>query len=159
MAKTKPDTDRADLERLVDHDISVDNQTEAGTLDMSDHGNFNIKNGYPLPNDFINPPFGDEKHLCVDLAGNYNKKWFQLLLERTHDRQQNPQPFPLGGREWRVYLDTWCDVPPEIIESLKKAVETHHSYNRKPQEVEVGIDHGHTTVERKRFNYDKIPSA
>ena len=159
MARTANKPTPIEMENMADKQVIIEDETEEGTLDMSDPGNFNIKHGKPLPAEFVNPPFGDERHLCVDIAGNYNNTWFQLNLERVHDRQQNPQPFPLGGREWRVHLDTWCHVPPEIIESLKKAVETHHSYNRKPQEVEVGVDHGHTTVERRRFSYEKIKSA
>ncbi|MBM3494133.1 MAG: hypothetical protein FJX72_07420, partial [Armatimonadetes bacterium] len=80
-------------------------------VDRSNRENFQIKPGKPLPEKFINPPCGDDGHLCVDMGNCYQPTWTQLLLYQQHEGQRNPQTFSLGAR-WKVPLEKWTDVPP-----------------------------------------------
>ena len=132
-------------------------------LDPQNRDNFNIQEGYALPEDFINPPLSTEDeenrdHLCLDRAGHYQKSWFQLRIDKIHDRQQDPVEFPLGTL-YLVPLDEWVDAPPEVIESLKSAVETRHEHNIKPGDVELGKQAVHKETKRRRFVWHSIPSA
>ncbi len=155
MAKSKGDLSAAENQRLAMADLDA---AEAAVLDANDRDNFNITMGKPIPPEFNNPPCGKEGHLCTDIAGNYAPTWYSLIIYRTHDYQQNPQPFPLE-RTWDIHLDTWCDVPPDVIESLKKAVETHHEVHRAPQDVERGIERPNKKTERRRFHSEHVKSA
>lgn len=149
----------ADEARMAEDEIMADLETiDKQKLDPSDPTNFNCVAGQQLPEGFVNPEKGERGHLCVDREGLYQPKWTQLYLERVHDRQQDPQSFPLGAR-YLVPLEEWVDAPPEILESLNSATETHHEFNAKPGDVLLGIPTEHKTIERRRFHWREIPSA
>lgn len=145
--------------RAVEEEIMADLETiDKQKLDPSDKTNFNCVAGQKLPEGFVNPPLGDRGHLCLDRGGLYQPTWVQLYLERVHDRQQDPQSFPLGAR-WQVPLEEWVDAPPEVIESLNSATETHHEFNAKPGDILLGRSTEHKTIERRRFHWREIASA
>lgn len=127
-------------------------------VDRSNRENFRIKAGSPLPEKFINPPCGDDGHLCVDRGGIYRPDWSQLMLFRLHEGQADPQTFPLGSR-WKVPLEKWVDVPPEVMVSLNDAVETHHRMDFMPGDILLGKPAVHSETKRRRFQYDSKPSA
>lgn len=99
--------------------------------------------GKPLPEDFINPPCGDDRHLCVDLNGNYRPDWKQLLLMRATDQQAQTQFIAYGTKrnvrvkdpktgetrieprinreKWYLRCDRWADVPPGVVRCLEDA--------------------------------------
>lgn len=131
---------------------------ELQKAEPSNPDGFNFEPGRPLPAGFENPPCGDPGHVCTDPAGNYQPDWVQLLLEKVHDRQQNPQPFNLGSR-YLVPLDTWVDAPPVIIESLLSAVEERHELNATEGQILLGVRPEHKVVKRKRFHWQSMPSA
>jgi len=136
---------------------------EEDKIDPTDRDNFNVKPGYPLPEGFENPPLSTEEneeygHLCLDRAGNYQPLWCQLRIDKIHDKQIDPQPFPLGTN-YQVPLDTWVDAPPEVIESLRSAVEVHHEHNIKPGDIELGRQATHKETKRRRFVWHSIKSA
>jgi len=132
-------------------------------LDPQNRDNFNIREGYPLPEGFENPPLSDEGneefgHLCIDRAGCYQPSWCQLRIDKIHDKQQDPVEFPLGSL-YTVPLDTWVDAPPEVIQSLKLAIETHHEHNIKPGDIALGKQAVHKKTSRRRFVWHMIKSA
>ena len=133
-------------------------EQDGDNVDRTNRENFQIKPGKALPEKFINKPCGDDGHLCVDGGGVYQPTWTQLMLYRMHEGQADPQPFPLGTT-WKVPLERWVDVPPEVIESLRSAVETHHSMDYKPGDVLLGRPAVHTETTRRRFNWESKPSA
>ena len=125
----------------------------------SPRGDFAIVENRPLPEGFVNPPCGEEGHLCLTHGKVYDPTWIQCRISSTHDKQRNPQTFSLLGNVYAVPLDTWCDVPPGVVESLKSAVETHHSYSASPGQINLGEEVEHKVIERKRFHYETIKSA
>ncbi len=127
--------------------------------DVTDPDNFNISPDRPLPEGFVNPPCGNVGHFCVDQRGYYQPDWFQLYIDKVHDRQQNPQPFNLAGQRVSVPLEMWVDVPPGVINALNDAIEVHHEHEAKPGDIVLGIPTKHITRERKRFHKDVLPSA
>lgn len=120
---------------------------------------FNIVAGQPLPEGFENPPPGEPGHFCLDNGRRYNPEWKSVYLRKVHDRQRNPQDFPLLGRTWLVPLEQWCDVPPEVVISLQDAVEERHNRNPRPQDIALGIPTPHTVTKTPRFFYDVRDSA
>jgi hypothetical protein len=129
---------------------------------MSDPMNFNITPGRKLPDGFVNPKSvngepGNPAHLCVDNSGAYRPDWFQIYIHKVHDRQEDPQIFPLGTN-WLVRLEHWSDVPPEIIESLRSAIEEHHVFDAQPGDIIAGVPTKHEVRSRRRFHWDQIPS-
>lgn len=120
---------------------------------------FNIIKGRPLPEGFENPPIGDPEHLCLDNGGLYDPTWVQVNILAAYDKQVNPQDFPLAGVTYQVSLDTWTDVPPGVLESLKSAVEVHHDYETKPGMIALGEHPQHRRISRQRFQYHWLPSA
>jgi hypothetical protein len=120
---------------------------------------FNFTTGQKLPEGYENPPCGDPKHRCVDQGGLYRPDWFQIKIERVYDRQTDPQDFPLMGVTYQVPLDEWVDAPPGVLESLKSAVEVHHSFNATPGMIALGQHPEHKKIERHRFVYRDLPSA
>jgi len=138
----------------------LEKEQEMG-LDPTHPDNFNIVPGKPLPEGFENPPCGEEGHFCLDTAGCYQPDWMQLYLERVYDKQIDPQVFPLSST-WLVYLETWVDVPPEVIESLRSAVETVHRTNVRPGVIPIGAPDGEIEMKshtRRRFHWRSYPSA
>jgi len=150
----KEQAPESDLEKSVMREL---NGQPASTLDPTDRSNFNLVKGKPIPDVFQNPPCGEDGHLCVDLGGNYQPDWYQLMIEKMYEHQEDPQPFPLGTL-YSVNLDAWTDVPPEIIESLKSAVEEHHSMNATAGQIVLGQHPERTTFKRKRFVYHAMKS-
>ncbi len=150
------------LEDDILKDIDLDDQTK-GEVDLSGaadspHEEFKIKIGKKLPDEFENAPCGSEDHLCVDPANQYQPDWVQLYIQSTHDHQQNPQIFP-GARQYSVVLDTWVDVPPRIVESLRSAVEVHHTKNVTDNQIALGQHSEHKKIKRNRFVWQTMPSA
>ena len=144
-----------ELERLALADSEV---AEEAALDPSHPGNFNIAKGMKLPEEFENPPCGEEGHFCLDQGGFYNPTWTQLMIEKIYDKQVDPQVFPLSSR-WLIPLDKWVDAPPEVIESLRSAVEIQHRSNVRPGEIILGQEIENTQIERRRFVWRSIQSA
>jgi hypothetical protein len=133
-------------------------EQDGDNVDRGNRENFRIKAGSPLPEKFINPPCGEDGHLCVDQGGVYRPDWSQLMLFRLHEGQADPQTFPLGSR-WRVPLEKWVDVPPEVMVSLGDAVETHHRMDFMPGDILLGKPAVHSETKRRRFQYDTKRSA
>jgi hypothetical protein len=134
------------------------NADKVEEMSRRDRKNFNIRHGAKLPEKFINGEPGSTDHLCADGAGIYRKDWFQVIIYSQYPGQANPQEFHLGAL-WKVPLDTWVDVPPEIIESLNSAVETHHNMDFKPGDIIAGKPAVDVVTTRRRFVWDRIPSA
>ncbi len=120
---------------------------------------FVFKDGQPLPEGFVNPPKGSVGHKCLDPQGVYRKSWHQLKLARIFDHQQDPQFFGCGDQAYNVPLDVWVDVPPEIINVLADAVETHHEQIVTPESLLLGRRPTHITRSRSRFMYQSLASA
>jgi hypothetical protein len=133
-------------------------EQDGDNVDRGNRENFRIKAGSKLPEKFINPPCGDDNHLCVDMGGVYRPDWSQLMLFRLHEGQADPQTFPLGSR-WKVPLEKWVDVPPEVMVSLGDAVETHHRMDFMPGDILLGKPATHSETNRRRFQYDTKRSA
>lgn len=133
-------------------------QKDADDIDRRNRSNFRIRDGAVLPEKFINGDPGEDDHLCVDNAGIYHKDWFQVYIIEQHEGQENPQPFYLGSII-RVPLEKWVDVPPEVIQSLKDAVEIHHRLDFKPGDIVAGRPAVHEQTTRRRFNWDHKRSA
>lgn len=131
---------------------------DGDVIDRSDRRNFTIRAGARLPEKFINPPCGEEGHLCVDQGGLYRPDWCQLYIHKQHEGQRNPQPFPLGTI-WLVGLNKWTDVPPEVIESLRSAVETRHEMDFTPGDVQLGKETEHKQYNIPRFFWEHKKSA
>jgi hypothetical protein len=133
-------------------------EQDGDNVDRGNRENFRIKAGSKLPEKFVNPPCGDDNHLCVDMGGVYHPDWSQLMLFRLHEGQADPQTFPLGSR-WKVPLEKWVDVPPEVMVSLGDAVETHHRMDFMPGDIMLGKPATHSETTRRRFQYDTKRSA
>lgn len=133
-------------------------EQDGDNVDRGNRENFRIKAGSKLPEKFVNPPCGDDNHLCVDMGGVYRPDWSQLMLFRLHEGQADPQTFPLGSR-WKVPLEKWVDVPPEVMVSLGDAVETHHRMDFMPGDILLGKPATHSETSRRRFQYDHKRSA
>lgn len=127
--------------------------------DVTDPDNFNISPDRPLPEGFVNPPCGEPGHFCVDNRGFYQPDWWQLHIDKVHDKQANPQAFNLAGQIVRVPLETWVDVHPAVIIALQDAVEVFHEHEAKAGDIIAGIPTVHKETKRKRFHWDKYPSA
>lgn len=148
-------TSAKENEEAILADLEKETELE---LDPTHPDNFNIVHGRPLPEGFENPPKGDPGHFCLDRGGYYMSDWVQIEIQSVHDKQTDPQLFPLSST-WAVPLDTWCDVPPEVLESLVSAVETRHTSTAKPGTIDVGEEIVMTSKQRKRFAWSMMPSA
>jgi len=118
-----------------------------------------IKPGKPLPEDFVNPPLGEDGHLCLDPAGNYRPAWKCVKIHKTGDHLPKYQFFNFNGSKWNVQVGVWADVPPGIVTCLDDAVTD-------VIEMDVGSatarqqDFVETVVERiPRFSYTVKNSA
>ena len=131
-----------------------------GREPVEEHDDFLFVADRPLPEGFVNPPPGKEGHRCVEFkTGHYKPDWTCIRINKIHENQADPQAFPLAGRTWLVPLDEWCDVPPEVIESLRSAVETHHSQVIRPQDVLLGRAPEIKSTDRRRFVWEMEKSA
>lgn len=117
-----------------------------------------VEKGKRLPEDFVNPPLGDRKHLCLDLQGRYAPHWSQVQIVKG-DLVGGSQFFNSAGRKKRLKVGVWGDCPPEVVEMLQDTV---------VEEMEMDIDaanplvtdHVATVVNTiPRFNVRVIPSA
>lgn len=133
-------------------------QEALAELDPNNPDNFNIVAGKPIPSGFKNPEPGQVGRFCLDLEGNYNPRWVQLKIDKTREKQRDPQTFPLGKR-WGIPLDKWVDAPPEVIIALQDAIETHHETTYSDDSVKLGIHPEIMPIERKRFFWSVIASA
>ena len=145
-----------ELERLAIQDADKLARAELNPLDPE---NFNITKGKPLPDDFVNPPLGQDGHHCTDLSGGYQPEWSQLIIYKNKDKQADPVTFPLGGNRFGIPLDRWVDAPPEILISLGDAIETEHRSTFSDDLVRLGEDVETLTIERRRFFWDHKKSA
>ncbi len=122
--------------------------------------NFNITKNRPLPEGFENPELGEYGRKCLDNGGAYDPDWVQLKIDGVYEGQANPQKFPLGGVTYAIPLDVWVDAPRCVLESLKSAVETHHTQAPPtPGEITLGVKKKRVSIERNRFVYHVIESA
>jgi len=153
---SKTDLTQKEVEALASQELAREARTK---LDPSDPTNFNIHKNHPLPEDFENPPIGDPGHFCIDRAKNYRPDWVQLNIMKNRDKQIDPVVFPLGGNIYEVPLDRWVDAPPEILISLKDAVETEHLTNWDSNKVRLGEEIETSTITRRRFFWETFPSA
>ena len=153
MAKSELST--SDTEALAMQKLD---QKARAELDPTDPENFNIVKGMPLPEGFVNPELGKEGRCCLDIAGNYDPEWSQVKIQKTREKQRDPQTFPLGKR-WAVYLDTWTDVPPDVLISLGDAIEIHHESTFTDDSVKLGVHPETTPIPRQRFFWMHIKSA
>ena len=143
--------DRVALKELERQQLQVDEPTNP------EH--FTFTAGRPMPKGFENPRPGEHGHFCHDPWGNYQPEWKSVLIHKVHDAQADPQSFPVGGRRWQVKLGVWTDVPPEVVESLRSAVEEHHEMNFKPQDMVLGKEVEHKVTTRPRFFWQEMASA
>lgn len=121
---------------------------------------FNIRKNHPLPDGFVNPECGEPGHRCIGNDGKYHPEWIQLRIDGVYEGQANPQKFPLGGSTYLIPLDEWLDAPPEVLVSLKGAVETHHTQKPPtPGEIALGKKPEHKVITRNRFVYQSLPSC
>lgn len=148
----------AELEAQIQKELAGGKDASEIETDMTDPDNFNIAHNKPLPEGFENPPCGEDGHFCVTRGGIHMANWFQLKIFRIHAHQEDPQNFPLG-RTLQVKLEVWTDVPPEIIESLKCAIEEHHDQDITDSTFMLGDVPEITTTTRRRFQYEHMKSA
>lgn len=144
-----------DIERSA-----LDSMAKVGSMTAeSPAEDFVIVPGQPLPHGFVNRPCGTSGHYCLDRGKCYDPEWVQCMIRSTHDKQRNPQPFPLLGMTYLVPLDEWVDVPEGVFHSLEGAVETHHAYAATPGNISLGEPVEHKVISRRRFHYEIIKSA
>lgn len=148
--------DERKMEDSVLADLEGATMSEDTPAAPVDH--FKIKPGKPLPDGFENAPRGEEAHLCVDHANQYQPTWHQLLIEKRFDHDRDPQIFP-GSSPVSVALDFWTDVPPRVIEALKSAVEVSHSRQATLAQIQAGEPATRSSVPRRRFIWQSVPSA
>lgn len=77
--------------------------------------------GKKLPEGFANPPRGQMGHLCVGPKGEYQPKWYQLLLRRPEGAAAEMEYFQLNDEKYYVPYNKWVDVPPSIVTLLQDA--------------------------------------
>ena len=152
---TKSTLTQAEREELTQQELDKAARVE---LDPKNPANYNIFAGKPLPEEFENPPLGEPGHHCVDLGGLYNPEWFQIRIEKIHDKQPDPVDFPLG-RNWQIPLNRWVDAPPEVKVSLTDAIETHHEMNATAGQIALGDHPERVETKRRRFIWQYYPSA
>lgn len=143
----------------ADPTIDPQNQEREKQARLQAHLSRRIIENNPLPDGFINPPGGQQGHYCLDGSKVYQPKWVQLLLPKIHEHQQDPQPVGCCDKTYNVPLDTWVDVPMEVVTVLNDAVEGHHDFNPKPGQIALGQPTEYKSVSRPRFHTSVLPSA